>query len=57
MIAVAALSPTLRALVFLAAFVLFAVAAFGGAHPRFNLMAGGLAVFAIPFFWDALAAA
>lgn len=57
MLAVAALSPTLRALLFLVALVLFAAAAFGAGHPRWNLMAAGLAVFTVPFLWDALAAA
>jgi hypothetical protein len=55
-VAVAAMSPTVRMLLFGLAVVLFALAAWGVSAGRVSLLAAGLAVFAFPFFWDALAA-
>lgn len=40
-------------LLFLVAFVLFVLAAFGVAAARINLLAAGLAAFALPFLIDA----
>lgn len=57
LLAVSAMDPTLKALFFAVAIVLFVLAAFGVGGPRPALLPLGLAVFAVPFFWDALAAA
>lgn len=54
--AVAAMDPVLKVLFFGAAVLLFALAAFGVATSRINLVAAGLASFAFVFLWDALAA-
>jgi hypothetical protein len=56
MLAVSALDPTIRAILFGVAVVLFALAALGFERGKVGFMAAGLAVFAFPFFWDALAA-
>jgi hypothetical protein len=50
------MDPTLRMLFFGAAVVLFVLAAFGYSWGKVSLVAGGLALFVFPFFWDALAA-
>lgn len=55
-LALEAMDPTLQAVFFAIAFGLFLVAAFGVAT-RLNLVAAGLAAFAFPWFWNALAAA
>jgi hypothetical protein len=54
--AVAAMDATLRMIIFAIAVILFALAAFGYERGRVSFVAAGLAVFAFPFFWDALAA-
>jgi hypothetical protein len=56
MLAVSALDPTIRAILFGVAVVLFALAAVGFERGKVGFLAAGLAVFAFPFFWDALAA-
>jgi len=55
MFAVAAMDPTVKMLFFAVAVALFVLAAVGVSVQRFSLLAGGLAAFAIPFFWQALA--
>jgi hypothetical protein len=47
---------TVRMLFFGAAVVLFVLASFGYERGRISFLSAGLAVFAFPFFWDALAA-
>lgn len=54
-VAVAAMSPTVRMLFYAVAVALFIVAAFGRDLGRVSALALGLAVFAFPAFWDALA--
>jgi hypothetical protein len=54
--AVAAMDPTVRMLFYGLAVVLFVLAALGVAAGRVSLLAAGLAAFAFPWFWDALAA-
>jgi hypothetical protein len=39
-----------------AAIVAFVLAAIGWAYGKVSLLGAGLALFAFPFFWDALAA-
>ena len=56
LLAVSALDPTLRMIILAAAVILFALAAFGYERGRISFLAAGLALFAFPFFWDALAA-
>ena len=56
MLAVATMDPTVQMLFFAVAVVLFICAAVGIAVARVNFIAAGLASFAIPFFWNALAA-
>lgn len=56
MLAVSAMSPTVQFLFFLAAIILFLLAAFGVALGRIGALALGLALFAVPFAWAALAA-
>jgi hypothetical protein len=56
MLAVNAMDPTLKMIFFAAAVILFALAAFGYERGRVSFVAAGLAAFAFPFFWDALAA-
>lgn len=50
------MDPTLRALFFAAAIALFVLAAIGYQRGKISFLAAGLAAFAFPFFWDALAA-
>jgi hypothetical protein len=54
--AIDALDPTVRMLFFAAAVILFVLAAFGYQRGKVSFLAAGLAAFAFPFFWDALAA-
>jgi hypothetical protein len=56
LLAVAAMDPTLRMLFFGAAVVCFVLSAVGYAWGKVSLVGAGLALFAFPFFWDALAA-
>jgi hypothetical protein len=56
LLAVAGLDPTLRMIILAVAVILFALAAFGYERGRVSFVAAGLALFAFPFFWDALAA-
>ena len=56
LLAVSALDPTLRMIILAAAVILFALASFGYERGRISFVAAGLALFAFPFFWDALAA-
>jgi hypothetical protein len=55
MFAVAAMDSTIKAIFFAVAVVLFALAAIGFERGRVSFVAAGLAAFAFPFFWDALA--
>lgn len=55
--AIEAMDPTLQALFFAVAVVLFVLAAFGVGGPRPALLPLGLAVFAFVYAWNALAAA
>lgn len=54
--AIDALNPTVRMLFFAAAVILFVLAAFGYQRGKVSFLAAGLAAFAFPYFWDALAA-
>lgn len=54
--AIDALDPTVRMLFLAAAVILFVLAAFGYQRGKVSFLAAGLAAFAFPFFWDALAA-
>jgi hypothetical protein len=56
LLAVSAMDPTVRMIFFGAAVVVFVMAALGYAWGKVSLVAMGLALFAFPFFWDALAA-
>lgn len=56
MLAVAAMDPTVKMLFYGAAVVLFVLAAVGYNWGKVSLVAAGLAAFAFPWFWDALAA-
>jgi len=53
---VGVMDPTIRMLFFGVAVVLFVLAAVGYERGKVSFVAAGLAVFAFPFFWDALAA-
>lgn len=55
MYAVAAMDPTIQMLLYGAAVVLFVLAAIGYERGRTSFVAAGLALFAFPFFWNALA--
>jgi hypothetical protein len=55
-LAVETMDATVRMLFFGAAVVLFVLASFGYERGRISFLSAGLAVFAFPFFWDALAA-
>lgn len=55
--AVSQMDPTIQALFFAVAVVLFVLAAFGVGGPRPALLPLGLAVFTFVFAWQALAAA
>lgn len=56
MLAVSVMSPTIRAIFFGVSVALFVLAALGFEKGKVGFLAAGLAVFAFPFFWDALAA-
>jgi hypothetical protein len=56
MLAVSAMSPTIRAIVFGVAVVLFVLASLGYERGKLGFVGLGLAAFAFPFFWDALVA-
>jgi len=56
LLAVSTMDPTVRMIFFGAAVVLFVLTAVGYSWGKLSLMALGLALFAFPFFWDALAA-
>lgn len=56
MLALTVMPQALRVICFLVALILFVLAACG-APTRVNLTAAGLAVFVLPFLWDALATA
>jgi hypothetical protein len=56
MLAVAVMDPTVKMIFFAAAVVLFVIAAIGYEVGKVSFVAAGLAAFAFPFFWDALAA-
>jgi hypothetical protein len=53
--AVEAMDPTLKMIFYAIAVVLFVLAAVGYQRGKVSFMAAGLAAFAFPFFWDALA--
>jgi hypothetical protein len=55
--AVSQMDPAAAFVCYLIAVILFVLAAFGVPSPRVGLMALGLAFFALPFCWNALAAA
>lgn len=55
-LAVEAMDPTLKMIFYAVAVVLFVLAAIGFERGRVSFVAAGLAAFAFPFFWDALAA-
>jgi hypothetical protein len=54
--AIDAMDPTLKMIFFAIAVILFVLAAFGYQRGKVSFLAAGLAAFAFPFFWDALAA-
>ncbi len=54
-LAVDALDPVIRMIFLAVAVILFALAAFGYERGRVSFVAAGLAAFAFPWFWDALA--
>jgi hypothetical protein len=56
LIAVEPMDATLKMIVFAIAVALFVLAAVGYSRGKVSFLAAGLAVFAFPFFWDALAA-
>jgi hypothetical protein len=56
LVAVDAMDPTVKMIFFAIAVILFVAAAAGYRRGNFSFLAGGLAFFAFPFFWDALAA-
>jgi hypothetical protein len=56
MFAVAVMDPTVKMLFYAAAVALFVLAAIGYQRGKLSFVAAGLAAFAFPFFWDALAA-
>jgi hypothetical protein len=56
LLAVSAMDPTVKMLFYGAAVVMFVLSAVGYAWGKVSLVAAGLAAFAFPFFWDALAA-
>lgn len=55
-IAVEPMDATVKMIVFAVAVVLFGLAAVGYSRGKVSFLAAGLAAFAFPFFWDALAA-
>ena len=56
LLAVSAMDPTVKMLFYGAAVVLFVLSAVGYVWGKVSLVGLGLAAFAFPFFWDALAA-
>jgi hypothetical protein len=56
MFAVAVMDPTIKMLFYAAAVALFVLGAIGYQRGKVSFVAAGLAAFAFPFFWDALAA-
>jgi hypothetical protein len=56
MYAVAAMDPTVQAIFYAVAVVLFVLAAVGVVWRGVSFVAAGLAVFSFVFFWNALAA-
>ncbi len=56
LLAVEVMDPTLKMIFYALAVVLFVLAAVGYQRGKVSFMAAGLAAFAFPFFWDALAA-
>lgn len=56
LLAVNAMDPTLKMIFFAGAVICFALAAVGYTWGKVSLLGAGLALFAFPFFWDALAA-
>jgi hypothetical protein len=56
MFAVAAMDPVVQAIFFAIAVILFVLAAVGLQRGAVSFVAAGLAAFAFPFFWNALAA-
>ena len=55
MFAVAVMDPTIKMLFYAAAIALFVLAAIGFERGKVSFVAAGLAAFALPFFWNALA--
>jgi hypothetical protein len=55
LLAVAVMDPTIKMIFYAAAVVLFVLAAIGYERGKVSFIAAGLAAFAFPFFWDALA--
>jgi hypothetical protein len=55
MFAVAVMDPTIKMLFYAAAVALFVLAAIGFERGRVSFLAAGLAAFAFPSFWNALA--
>ena len=55
-LAIEAMDATLRMIFYAGAVILFVLASFGYERGRVSFVAMGLALFAFPFFWDALAA-
>jgi hypothetical protein len=56
-LAIEAMDPVLQAVFYTVAVILFVIAAFGVATGRVAMVPLGLAFFATPFAWNALAAA
>ncbi len=54
-IAVARMDPTIQMLFYAVAVALFVLAAIGYSRGKVSFLAAGLAAFAFPFFWNALA--
>lgn len=55
LLAVNAMDPTLKMIFFAGAVIFFALTAVGYTWGKASLLGAGLALFAFPFFWDALA--
>jgi hypothetical protein len=53
--AIAVMDPTIKMLFYAAAVALFVLAAIGFERGKVSFVAAGLAAFAFPSFWDALA--
>ncbi len=56
LLAVSAMDPMIVFVFYLVAVILFVLAALNVSSPRVGLLALGLAFFAVPFAWNALAA-